>query len=46
MGKLLDKKPNDVPEKTDVLLDDVALDSEDWVDLRFEGEEKDDWIEV
>lgn len=46
VGKLLDQKPNDAPAKTDALLDDVVLDSEDWVDLGFEGEEKDGWIEV
>lgn len=46
VGKLLDQKPNDAPAKSDALLDDVVLDSEEWVDLRFEGEEKDDWIEV
>lgn len=46
VGKLLEQKPNDAPAKTDALLDDVALDSEEWVDLGFEGEENDGWIEV
>lgn len=49
VGKLLDQKLNDAPAKTDALpspMDDVALDSEEWVDLRFEGEEEDGWIEV
>ena len=48
-GKLLDKKPKDAPAKIDVLpssMEDVSWDNEDWVDLRFEGEEKDGWIEV
>lgn len=49
VGKLLDRRPNDAPAKTDALpspMDDVVLDNEDWVDLGFEGEEKDGWIEV
>lgn len=48
-GKLLDKKPKDAPGITDVLpssVEEVAMDSEDWVDLGYEGEEKDGWIEV
>lgn len=48
-GKLLGKKPKDAPAKPDALpspMETIMLGSEEWVDLGFEGEEKDGWIEV
>ena len=49
MSKSCDKESDDTPAKTGVStgsMEDVPLDVEDWVDLAFEGEEKDGWIEV